>query len=106
ARGRPQTIKDIKSSAEGIVFFLVSASRRTQGWIQSEAVVVPSHKGDDARLLLLIKASTDFDLIVRSRILLDYFPQSSLRPQVLLTLGDSAEQLSSKLSQEAERRTT
>ena len=106
ARGRPLAIKGIKSSPDGIVFFLVNASRRTQGWIQCEAVVVPSHKGDDARLLLLIKASTDFDRIVRSRILLDYFPRSSLRPQVLLILGDTAEQLSSKLTQEAERRTT
>ena len=106
ARGRPLAIKGIKSSPDGIVFYLVSASLRTQGWIQREAVVVPSHKDDDARLLLLIKASTDFDRIVRSRILLDYFPQSSLRPEVLLILGNTAEQLSSKLSQEAERRTT
>ena len=106
ARGRPLAIKGIKSSPDGIVFFLVNASRRTQGWIQREAVVAPSHKGDDARLLLLIKASADFDRIVRARILLDYFPQSSLRPEVLLILGDTAELLSSKLSQEAERRTT
>ncbi len=106
ARGRPLAIKRVKSSPDGIVFYLVSASLRTQGWIQREAVVVPSHKDDDARLLLLIKASTDFDRIGRSRILLDYFPQSSLRPQVLLILGNTAEQLSSKLSQEAERRTT
>ena len=106
ARGRPLAIKGVKSSPDGIVFFLVNASRRTQGWIQSEAIVVPSHKGDDARLFFLIKQSTDFDGIVRCRILLDYFPQSSLRPQVLLILGDTAEQLSSRLSQEAERRTT
>ena len=106
ARERPVAIKGSKSSPDGIVFFLVNATRRTQGWIQREAVVVPSHKGDDARLLLLIKASTDFDRIVRSRILLDYFPQSSIRPEVLLILGDTAEQLSSKLSQEAERRTS
>ena len=106
ARGRPLAIKGVKSSPDGIVFFLVNVTRRTRGWIQCEAVVAPSHKGDDARLLLLIKASTDFDRIVRSRILLDYFPRSSLRPQVLLILGDTAEQLSSKLSQEAERRTT
>ncbi|HEY6248130.1 MAG TPA: hypothetical protein VIX17_29620 [Pyrinomonadaceae bacterium] len=105
-RGRPLAIKRVRSSPDGIVFLLVNASRRTQGWIQSEAVVVPSHKGDDARLLLLIKASTDFDRIVRARILLDYFPRSSLRSEVLLILGDTAEKLSNKLSEEAERRTT
>ena len=106
ARGRPLAIKGIRRSPDGIVFFLVHASRKTQGWIQSEAVVMPSRKGDDARLLLLIEASSDFDRIVRSRILLDYFPRSSLRPQVLLILGDTAERMSSKLSHEAERRTT
>jgi len=105
ARGRLLAVKSVKTSPDGIVFFSVNASRRTQGWIQREAVVLPSRKGDDARLLLLIKASTDFDRIVRARILLDYFPRSSLRPEVLLILGDSAEQQSSKLSLDAERRT-
>jgi len=105
ARGRLLAVKSVKTSPDGIVFFSVNASRRTQGWIQREAVVVPSRKGDDARLLLLIKASTDFDRIVRARVLLDYFPKSSLRPEVLLILGDAAEQQASKLSLDAERRT-
>jgi uncharacterized protein (DUF924 family) len=66
---------------------------------------MPSRRGEDARLSLLIKSSVDFDRIVRARILLDYFPKSLFRPEVLLMLGDAAEQLSAKLSQEAERRT-
>ena len=104
-RGHLLAVKGIKTSPAGILFLLVNASRRTQGWIQREAVVVPSRRGEDTRLLLLIKVSADFDRIVRARILLDYFPKSSLRPEVLLILGDTAEQLSTKLSQEAERRT-
>lgn len=105
SRGRLLAVKRVEASADGIVFFLVIASRRTQGWIQREAVVVPSRRGEDTRLLLLIKSSVDFDRIVRARILLDYFPKSIFRPEVLLMLGDAAEQLSAKLSQEAERRT-
>jgi hypothetical protein len=105
ARGRLLAVKNRKPTPDGIVFFHVNSSRRTQGWIQREAVVVPSRTGDDARLLLLIKASTDFVRIVRARIFLDYFSKSSLRPEVLLILGDTAEQMSNKLSQEAERRT-
>jgi hypothetical protein len=104
ARGRLLSVKSVKTSPDGIVFFLVNASRRTQGWIQREAVVVPSRKGDDARLLLLIKASADFDRIVRARILLDYFARSSLQAEVLLILGDAAERASEKLSRDAQRR--
>jgi len=104
-RGRLLAVKGARTNPDGLVFLLVNASRRTQGWIQREAVVEPSRRGEDTRLLLLIKASPDFDRIVRARILLDYFPRSALRPEVLLMLGDTAEQLSTKLSQEAERRT-
>jgi len=104
-RGRLLAVKGVKRNHDGTVFFLVIASRRTQGWIQREAVVMPSRRGEDARLSLLIKSSVDFDRIVRARILLDYFPKSLFRPEVLLMLGDAAEQLSAKLSHEAERRT-
>jgi hypothetical protein len=104
-RGRLLAVKGVKRNHDGTVFFLVIASRRTQGWIPREAVVMPSRRGEDARLSLLIKSSVDFDRIVRARILLDYFPKSLFRPEVLLMLGDAAEQLSAKLSQEAERRT-
>src|SRR5262245_20142841 len=44
-QGRPLAVKAIKTS-DGLVFFLVNASRRTHGWIQREAVVIPSRRGD------------------------------------------------------------
>jgi hypothetical protein len=103
-RGRLVSVKAAKTSQDGVVFLLVNASIRTQGWIQREAVVVPSRPGEDAKLVLLIKASTDFDRIVRARIFLDHFLKSSFRPEVLLIIGDVAEHLSAKLSREAERR--
>jgi hypothetical protein len=103
-RGRMIAVRSSKISGEGITFFLVNVSSRTQGWIQREAVISPSRSGDDQRLLRLIESSQGFDRIVRARIFLDYFPRSPLRPEVLLLLGDTAEELAAKLSTEAARK--
>ena len=105
-RGRMVAVRSTKTSADGITFFLVNVTRRTHGWIQREAVVSPSRAGDDRRLLSLIDHSDGFDRISRARIFLDYFPRSPLRPEVLLVLGDAAEQLAAKLSTDASRRLT
>jgi hypothetical protein len=104
SRGRLLAVRSIKTSADGIAFFLVNVSSRTHGWIQREAVVSPSRPGDDQRLLTLIEHSQGFDRITRARILLDHFPRSRLRPSVLLLLGDTAEELAAKLSADAARR--
>jgi len=103
-RGRLVAIKGARTSRDGVVFYSVNVTSRTKGWIQREAVVSPSRNGDDERLLSLIKSSTDFDRIVRARILLDYFPRSSLRPDVLLLLGDAAASAAVKLTRDADRR--
>ncbi|HEV8370298.1 MAG TPA: hypothetical protein VGQ39_20270 [Pyrinomonadaceae bacterium] len=103
-RGRLVAIRAVKTSRDGIVFYLVNASSRTHGWIQREALISPAHTGEDQRLLTLIKSSSDFDRIVRARIFLNHFPRSPMRPEVLLLLGDAAEQASDKLSREAARR--
>ena len=104
SRGRLLAVRSMKTSAEGISFFLVNVSIRTHGWIQSDAVVSPSRAGDDQRLFTLIEHSQGFDRIVRARIFLDHFPRSRLRPAVLLLLGDTAEELAAKLSNDAARR--
>jgi hypothetical protein len=93
-----------KNTPDGIVFFLVNVNSRTHGWIQREALVSISHRGDDQRLLRLIESSKEFDRISRARIFLDEFPRSPLRPEVLLILGDAAEEACAKLSREAARR--
>ena len=103
-RGRLLAVRSMKTSADGISFFLVNVSSRTHGWIQLEAIVSPSRQGDDQRLLTLIERSEGFDRITRARIFLDHFPRSRLRPAVLLLLGDTAEQLAAKLSRDAARR--
>ena len=103
-RGRIVTILETKRGSEGAVFYRVAVTRRTRGWLQREAVVVPSRAGDDQRLLALINASRDFDRLVRARIFLDLFPRSNLRAAVLLLFGDEAEKTAAKLSREASRR--
>jgi len=103
-RGRLVAVRSVKTSVDGISFFLVSVSSRTHGWIQREAVVSPSRAGDDRRLLNLIERSQGFDCISRARIFLDCFPRSRLRPEVLLLLGDAAEEVAAKLSTDAARR--
>ena len=103
-RGRLVAVRSTKTSADGIVFFLVNVTSRTHGWIQREAVALQSSVRDGQRLLRLIKASNGFDRIVRARIFLDHFPHSPLRPEVLLMLGDTAEEVAVKLSADVARR--
>ncbi|HKO63120.1 MAG TPA: hypothetical protein VJV03_18305, partial [Pyrinomonadaceae bacterium] len=74
------------------------------GWMQRDAVVSPLRAGDDGRLLKLIKASEDYDTIVRARIFLDYFRASQLRPEVLMIYALTAEEIASRLSHDALRR--
>ena len=103
-RGRLIGVRSTKTGADGIVFFLVNVTSRTHGWIQREAVASPSRAGDDQKLLRLIRASSGFDRVARARIFLDQFLRSPLRPEVLLLLGDTAEEVAVKLSTDAARR--
>lgn len=104
SRGRLVAIRASRRTPEGVVFFLVNVTSRTHGWIQREAVVSSGRAGDDRFLLDLIKASHGFDRIARSRIFLDHFPRSPLRPQVLLLLGNAAEEVAAKISRDAAKR--
>jgi hypothetical protein len=104
SRGGLVAITAAKTSRDGVVFYRVNVSRRVSGWVQREAVIVPSRSGDDARLLLLIRASEDFDLVARARIFLDYFRLSPLRPEVLMIYSSAAEEVAGRLSHDAKRR--
>jgi len=104
SRGRLLAVRSQKLNPDGLTFLLVNVSSRTHGWIQRDAVVSPTRPGDDRRLLILIQHSDGFDQIARARIFLDHFPRSPLRPEILLLLGDMAESLATKLSQDAARR--
>ena len=104
SRGALVAIKGERRSRDGVVFYRVNVTTRTSGWIQRDAVAARSRAGDDARLLHLIKASEDFDRVVRARIFLDNFTGSEFRPEVLLIYAQAAEDIAGHLSREAMRR--
>lgn len=103
-RGRFVSVRTTRRNHEGILFTHVVVTRRTSGWVQSEALVTAGRQGDDQRLAHLIGGTDEFDRIARARIFLDTFPRSALRPKVLLALGDAAEEAAAQLSREATRR--
>ena len=104
SRGRLVSIRSSTRTRDGLIFHYVFVTRRTAGWIQSEAVVATWRGGDDRRLLTLIDSPDEFERVARARIFLDTFPRSPLRSQVLLIYGDAAEAAAARLSREAERR--
>jgi len=103
-RGHFVSIRGASRSREGLIFYRVVVTRRTSGWLQSEAVIASWRSGDDQRLLRMIDGADEFDRVARARVFLDTFPRSLLRSQVLLIYGDAAEEAAAKLSREAERR--
>ena len=105
-RGHLVSIRGEKATADGLKFYRVAVSRRTTGWLQSDAVVVPWRAGDDRRLLTLIENSDEFDRIVRAKTFLDLFPRSPLVPRVLAMYASEADSVADKLSRDAQRRFT
>src|ERR1044072_1893573 len=71
SRGRKISIVGSRRASEDVTFYRVVLTRRTGGWVQSEAVISPVRKDDDERLLRLIRGSEDFDRIGRAYIFLD-----------------------------------
>jgi len=104
SRGRFVAIVGTQRGADGLMYYNVKVSRRRRGWLQVGAVVSLSNAADDDRLMRLVQASEDFDLIVRARIFLVAFPHSPLRPTILRLLAEAAEAAAGKLSRDAERR--
>jgi len=103
-RGAFVSVKGEKRSRDGVIFYRVTVTSRTSGWVQRDALVSPARSGDDRRLLSLIKGSDDFDRIARARVFLDNFTGSVLRPEVLLIYAQAAEDIAGRLSREAARR--
>ena len=101
-RGRTVTISGSRE-ANGVTFYRINAAPN-YGWLQAEAVAGRFRRGDDARLAKLVQSSDGFEQIDRARIFLETFPDSALRPAILLLLGDLMEETAQKLSTEATRR--
>jgi len=102
-RGRAILISGLKE-ADGVTFYRVSAPPNNYGWVQAEAVAGKFRRGDDARLAKLVQSSEGFEQIERAQIFLETFKDSSLRPAILLLMGDLMEETALRLSNEATRR--
>ncbi len=103
-RGRFVSIRGSSRNRDGLLFYHVAVTRRTSGWLQSEALIASWRDGDDERLMRLLDGADEFDRVARAKIFLDAFPRSPLRPKALLIYGDAAEEAAAKLSRETERR--
>lgn len=102
-RGRQLMIAGSRE-ADGVVFYRVTALPSNFGWVQAEAVAGKFRRGDDARLAKLVQSSEGFEQIDRAQIFLETFDDSTLRPAMLLLLGDLMEEAALKLSSDATRR--
>lgn len=90
--------------ADGVTFYRVTALPNNFGWVQSDAVVAQSKRGDDERMAKLVQATNGFEQVECATLFLETFSDSALRPAILLLLGDLTEEIALKLSAEATRR--
>jgi hypothetical protein len=104
SRGRMVSIIAARKSADDLTFFRIAITRRTRGWVQSEALIVPGRPGDDDRMFRMIETGDEFERVARARIFIDFFPHSRLRPSVLMLYGEAAEEAAGKFSRDAGRR--
>lgn len=102
-RGRIVAISGTKES-DGVTFYKVVALPNNSGWVQAEAVAGKSRRGDDERLAKLVQASEGFEQIERAGLFLDNYPNSALRPAILLLLGDLLEDSALKISSDAAKK--
>lgn len=103
-RGRAVAILGLRRAPDGVEFYRIALSSRRRGWIQREALVAPSQPGEDERLARLVRASEEFERIARARVFLDVFPNSPLRPEMLMLFGNTSEEIAARLSRDAARR--
>jgi hypothetical protein len=89
------------SEADGVKFYRVSAPPASMGWVQADAVFGKFRTGDEERLARLIQALDGFDQIEAAVEFLDLYPDSKLRPSILLLYGDVLEEWAARLSREA-----
>ncbi|HMS42927.1 MAG TPA: SH3 domain-containing protein [Pyrinomonadaceae bacterium] len=90
--------------ADGIMFYRVNAPPNNSGWVQADAIISKTKRGDDERMAKLVQAFDGFEQIECGMLFLETFPTSPLRPPILLLLGDLVEEIAIKLSNDATRR--
>jgi hypothetical protein len=99
-RGRKVQIQAV-AEADGVKFYKVTAPPTSSGWVQADAVFGKFRPNDEKRLAELVQASTGFEQIEVAIEFLNIYPESMLRPSILLLLGDLLEETAARLSRDA-----
>jgi hypothetical protein len=102
-RGRKVTVMGI-AEADGVKFYKVTAPPSSFGWVQADAVFGKFRPNDEERLARLVQASDGFDQIEVATEFFSLYPNSKLRPAILLLFGDLLEEVAVKLSRDANSR--
>jgi hypothetical protein len=92
------------AEADGVRFYKVAAAPAGSGWVQADAVFGKFRGGDGERLARLVQASSGFDQIELATSFFELFPDSPLKPSILLLYGDLLEEAAAKLSKDASGR--
>lgn len=102
-RGRKIQILGV-AEADGVKFYRVVAPPTNYGWVQADAVFGRFRAADEQRLARLVQASSGFEQIEVAVEFFSMFPDSKLRPSILLLFGDLLEDAAAKLSKDASSR--
>ena len=99
-RGRRVQIMGVVE-ADGVRFYKVAAPPSAIGWVQADAVFGKFRREDEERLAMLVQAADGFDQIEIASEFFSLYPDSKLRPPLLLLYGDLLEEVAVKLTRDA-----
>ncbi len=102
-RGRKVQILGI-AEADGVKFYKVTAPPANFGWVQADAVFGRFRSTDEERFARLVQATDGFDQIEMAVRFFEMYPDSKLKPEILLLFGDVLEEVAAKLSKDANSR--
>ncbi len=105
SRGRRVQISGVQE-ADGVKFLKVTVPPANFGWVQAEAVIGKFRPGDESRLAALVQGYKGFDQIELAKYFFDLYPDSKLKPSLLLLYGDLLEEIAITLSRSANSQLT
>ncbi len=100
SRGRKVQVLGV-TEADGVKFYKVTVPPKNFGWVQADAVFGRFRYGDEERLSKLVQATDSFDQIEIAQQFFALYPDSRLRPALLLLYGDLLEEAALKLTKDA-----
>lgn len=99
-RGRKIQILGV-TEADGVKFYKVTAPPTSFGWVQADAVFGKFRPDDEGRLAKLVQAIDGFDQVEIAGLFFELYPNSKLKPQILMLYGDILEEWAARLTKDA-----